>query len=63
MAKSPPIRLYIAALCQIVWVNKIYTYNREELSHSLDGSIPLLFLFKSVFMNNQNSCFEMIETT
>ena len=44
-------------------MNKIYTYNREELGYSLDGLIPLLFLFKSVFMNNQNSCFEMVETT
>ena len=47
----------------MVWVNKIYTYNREELGHLLDGLIPLLFLFKSVFMNNQNFCFEMVETT
>ena len=46
------------ALCQIVWVNKIYTCNQEELGHLLDGLIPLLFLFKSVFMNNQNFCFD-----
>ena len=44
-------------------MNKIYTCNQEELGHSLDGLVPLLFLFKSVFMNNQNSCFEMVETT
>ena len=69
MVKSPPralvslktqhlVGVRIRALCQIVWVNKIYTYNREELGHLLDGLIPLLFLFKSVFMDNQNSCFD-----
>ncbi len=41
-----------------MWVNKIYTCNQEELGHSLDGLVPLLFLFKSVFMNNQNFCFD-----
>ena len=46
-----------------MWVNKIYTYNREELGHLLDGVIPLLFLFKSVFMDNQNSRLEMVKTT
>ena len=51
------------ALCQLVWVKKFYTCNREGLSCSLSSLIPFIFLFKGVLMDNQNSSFEMIETT
>ena len=51
------------ALCQLVWVKKFYICNQEELSYSLSGLIPFIFLFKGVLMDNQNSSFEMIETT